>query len=539
MKRALIVAVVGVLIAGGAAIATVQILNRPSEDAAAELIPADAYLYGNLFIGPSTDQKQALDDLLSNFPKIESTDQAIDRLTGLLDEELQQIGLSYDDDVEPWLGDQVSFFLAGTELDPPEGAALLETTDPDAAADAIDKVRASEGGEAPEEKSYNGFDYTLEGSDDEDPGAIGFVDDFMVVGTEDGFKAVVNASGSEEGLTDTDEYQDALDGLDDQNIFSLYVNQGRLFELLEEGGDLGSDETAFLDAFPGLAEGGSSAFVLSARADGVAFEFSSPVPEDDELSGITAAFLGTDLIETLPADSWLAIGVPQLGTFVQDIMGLANEVPDADESFDEAEDAFSDETGLDLQNDVLDWVGDTALFVQGTNFQEIGGGLIVESSDPDATAAALVKVRELVEAEGVPTEDAERAQYEGFSVQAGAPAPLYALAAERFIVTYGERATDAAIDPGETLGDEGTFQTAEDALGDGYSPSIYVDFDGLVAVIEFARTFSGVDEDAAGDSYETEVKPWLDPISFLVSGSRQDGDRLFQRLFVGVETEDA
>jgi hypothetical protein len=534
MKRVVIVAVVGLLIAGGAAIATVQILNRPSEDAAAELIPADAYVYGNLFIGPSTDQKQALDDLLSNFPKIESTDQAIDRLTGLLDEELQEIGLSYDDDVEPWLGDQVSFFLSGDEIDPPDGAVLLQTTDPDAAADAIDKVRESEEGDAPEEKTYNGVEYTLEGSDGEDPGAIGFVGDFMVVGSESGFKAVVDADEEEEGLTDTEGYQEAFDGLDDQNILSLYVNQGHLLELLEESGELGSDQNAFLDAFPGLAEGGSAAFVLSARADGVALEFSTPMLEGEEFSGLTSALLGTDLIETLPADSWLAIGVPQLGTFVQDVMGLANEVPEADESFDEAEDAFSDETGLDLQNDVLDWVGDTALFVQGTNFQEIGGGLVVESGDPDATAAALVKLRELAETEGIPTQDAERGDYEGFSVQEGLPAPLYALAADRFIATYGDRATDDAIDPDETLGDDETFQRAEDALGDGYSPSIYVDFDGMIALIEFARTFSG-----AEDSYEEDAKPWLDPISFVVSGSRQDGDRLFQRLFVGVETEDA
>lgn len=535
MKRTLIVAVVGLLIAGGAAIATVQILNRPSEDAAVGLIPGDAYLYGNLFIGPSTDQKQALDDLLSNFPKIESTDQAIDRLTELLDEGLDDVGLSYEGDVEPWLGDQVSFFLSGTEIDPPDGAALFETTDTEAAAAAVDKAQEGAGDEEVEQKSYGGVDYELEVGDGETPVAFGVIDNFLVFGTENGFKAVVDSSQADENLTESDEYQDAFDGLDDQNIFSLYVNQGRLLELLEEAEGLGPEETAFLDAFPGIQQGGASAFVLSARADGVAFDFSSPVPEDDELSGITAAFLGTDLIETLPADSWLAIGVPQLGTFVQDIMGLANEVPDADESLDEAEDAFSDETGLDLQNDVLDWVGDTALFVQGTNFQEIGGGLIVESNDPDATAAALEKVRELVEEEGVPTEDETRGDYQGFSVQAGAPAPLYALVADRLIVTYGDRATDDAIDPEETLGDDGTFQTAEDALGDGYSPSIYVDFDGMIALIEFGRTFSG----QTNDSYEDEVKPWLDPISYFVAGSRQDGDRLFQRLFVGVETEDA
>jgi hypothetical protein len=304
---------------------------------------------------------------------------------------------------------------------------------------------------------------------------------------------------------------------------------------MEGGSELGPEENAFLDAFPGIAEGGSSAFVLSARADGVSFEISAPVLEGDEFSGLTSALLGTDLIETLPSNSWLAVGIPEFGTFVQDIMGLATDVPDAEESVDEAEDAFAKETGLDLQDDVLSWMGDAALFVQGTNFQEIGGGVIVESNDPEATKAALVKIRDLVEEEGASTQDVERGEYEGFSAQAGAPAPLYALAADRFIVAYGDRAADSAIEPEETLGDDETFQRAEEALGDGYSPSIYVDFDGMIALIEFGLTFSGSND----DSYQEDVKPWLDPISFVVTGSRHDGDRLFQSLFVGVETEDA
>jgi len=103
------------------------------------------------------------------------------------------------------------------------------------------------------------------------------------------------------------------------------------------------------------------------------------------------------------------------------------------------------------------------------------------------------------------------------------------------VITYGDKATDDLLDPDETLGDDETFQSAADALGDGYSPSLYVDFDGLQTIIEFAQSFSGtVDE-----TYQQDVKPWLDPISFVVAGARQDGDRLFQTLFVGVETEDA
>ena len=537
MKRAVIVAVVGLLIAGGAAIATVQLLNQPADDAAAALVPGDSYLYANLFIGPSTDQRQALDDLLGNFPKIESTDQAIDRLTGLLDEELQEIGLSYEDDVEPWMGDQVSFFMRGTELDPPSLGALLQTTDPDAAADAIEKIREHEDSDEPEQKSYEGIDYELEEGDDGTPFAVGFVDAFLVIGTEDSFKAVVDASKDSvfEGLIDSEEYQDAFEGLDDQNIFSLFVNQGRLFELLEESGELEGEEAQFFQAFPGLDEAGSSAMVLSARADGVAFEVSSTVPEDEEVSGLTSAFLGTDLIESLPGDSWAAIGVPNLGSVIRNAIGLTTTTPEGEAAYEEGARAFTEETGLDVEEDLLSWMGDAALFVQGTNFQEIGGGLIVESSDPEATGTALDKVRDQVEAEGAPTTDETRGDFEGFSIQAGAPAPIYALAADRFILTYGDKATDDAIAPDETLGDDETFQAAADSLGDGYSPSIYIDFDGLMTVVEFAQSFSGETD----ETYEQDVKPWLDPISYAVSGSRRDGDRLFQRFFVGVENEDA
>lgn len=537
MKKGLVIGVVAVVLVGGIGFAAVRMLNQPSDDAAAALVPADSYVYANLFVGPSTDQRQALDDLLGNFPKIESTEQAIDRLTGLLDDELREIGLSYDEDVEPWMGDQVSFFMRGSGFDPPSLGALVHTTDPDQTAAAIDKIREAEDSDEPEQKTYEGVEYELEEGDDGTPLAVGFVGDFLFLGTEDAFEAVVDSSGDGDGesLVDTDEYQETFDGLDEQNIFSLFLDQGRLFELLEESGELDGEEAAFLEAFPGLDEAGTSAVVLSAEADGVAFEVSSSLPEDDDISGLTSAFLGTDLIEALPADSWAAIGVPNLGSLIRDSIGLTTTTPEGEAVFEEGARAFTEETGLDIEDDLLSWMGDAALFVQGTNFQEIGGGLIVESTDPDATSGALAKVRDQIGSEGARTTDEQRGDFDGFSVQAGAPAPIYALAADRFIVTYGEKATDDAIAPDETLGDDEKFQAAAEALGDGYSPSIYVDFDGLMAVVEFAQSFTGeVDE-----TYARDVKPWLDPISFAVAGSRRDGDRLFQRFFVGVENEDA
>ena len=107
MKKPLIIGVIAVLVLGGAGFAAMRFLNQPAEDAAIDLVPADSYVYGTLYIEPSGSQKRALDDLLGKFPEIESTDQAINRLTELLDEELQTMGLSYAEDIEPWMGDQL------------------------------------------------------------------------------------------------------------------------------------------------------------------------------------------------------------------------------------------------------------------------------------------------------------------------------------------------------------------------------------------------------------------------------------------------
>lgn len=537
MKKALVIGAVLVVLAGGIGFAAMNFLEQPSEDAAISLIPADAYVYANLFIQPSGDQKRALDELLGRFPQIESTDQAINRLTRLLDEELEEIGLSYEEDVEPWLGDQVSFFLNGAEADPPDGAGLLETTDPEAAADTLDEIREIEDSPEPKQRSYEGVDYELEDSEEEVPIAIGFVDDFLVIGTESGFKSVVDGSQDSifEGLSDEEGYQNAFEGLDDQNILSVYLDQTRLFDLLGESGELGGQEAAIFNAFPGLRNAGTVGFVLSARSEGLAFQSSSSVPDEEGVASLAGIYGGTDLIRELPGDSWIALGIPNLGEAVAGFIETISEMPGAEAASEQATAAFRKETGLDLQEDVLAWMGDAALFVQGTNFQELGGGVIVESGDPDATKSALTALRARVEREQVPTSEEERGDLEGFSIQAGLPAPIYALAGERLVVTYGDRATDGAIEPDETLGDDETYQAAEAALGDGYAPSFFIDLNGVFEVVEFAQAFSGETD----DTYETEVKPWVDPLSYVVAGSRTDGDRLYQTFFVGVAAEES
>ena len=42
---------------------------------------------------------------------------------------------------------------------------------------------------------------------------------------------------------------------------------------------------------------------------------------------------------------------------------------------------FEQQTGIDLREDVLSWMGDAGVFVPGTTLSDIGGALVVESKD--------------------------------------------------------------------------------------------------------------------------------------------------------------
>ena len=94
------------------------------------------------------------------------------------------------------------------------------------------------------------------------------------------------------------------------------------------------------------------------------------------------------------------------------------------------------ETGLDLEEDVLSWMGDAGLFVRGTNMQEVGGGLVVESSDPAKTSTLLETAQRMLVEGGLQPQPASEGDLEGFSMQApGMPAPVYFLGGDRLVIT--------------------------------------------------------------------------------------------------------
>ncbi|MDQ4027784.1 MAG: DUF3352 domain-containing protein [Actinomycetota bacterium] len=525
MRKAIVVGILGLLAVGGIAYGAMSFWAGAVEDEAVDLVPGDAAVYANVFLNPSRNQKRAIRDLLAKFEEAPTPDEATDELAKLIDEGLEDVGLTFKEDIDPWLGRQVAFFASDFEAGSPTAAALIETEDEAATREVVDKLD-DQGAVEPQDKSYEGVEYTFYAEDEQgNPFASGFVEDFWVVGSEDGFKAVVDASKGE-SLAENEQFVDTTGLLSDDYLALFYFDAERLVNEAVETGDVTEEDLRALEAFPGFTEQGPAAASLYVQDDGAVFELASSAPEDDSL---LRAIDDSGLLNDLPRDSWFAFGVSGVGNLFSTMLESVAEgsAPEADLEF--FEEQFASETGLDLRDDVLAWMEDAGVFVEGTTMFEIQGGVVIESGNPEKSSEATQVLGDYIAAQGAPVTPAEVEGVEGFSVQQeGMPQPVYVLGGDRVVIAYGRDATERAISGTETLEDSEAFQGAGDALGDDFTPSFFLDMGAVIELVEGL----GASQDA---TYQQDVKPWVDPLSHVVYGTKLDGDIIVGKLVIGVE----
>lgn len=526
--KVLVAVVVAAVVVGGGAIALTRFM-APSEDAAVSYVPADVIGYANVFIRPSNSQKQALDDLLRKFPGIDSTEEAIDRLIEQIDAGLEQEGMSYEEDVEPWLGDQVAvYFATGGTAELPNFAVLVESKDDAELEEFVDGVAAASE-VALVEREYEGASYWMQ-EDGSEPIAAGVLEGFLAVGTEEAFKASVDANAGGDTLDEDREFRDAVEPLNDDWIGLVYLDtQAFVTEITKFQEGLGANDRAALDAF-GLDEQRPQAGIVYATSDSVTFEGTGSFSPTGAFGDLADLASEPGVVPELPAETWAAYGIPSFGDVVGGLFDTFQNIPGFDRSQVDA--VFYGQTGLRLEEDVLSWMDDAGLFVQGTSIQQIGGGLVVESSDPAKTTRVLEKLEELATQQGIPTRPETKGDLEGFSVQIpGVPAPFYALGGDRLVLAYGDAAATGAAGGSETLRDSEAFAAAQDAVGDDFNVSFFLDVDGAQAFGEALAGFTG----APMDVYEQDVKPYVDVLTHVVAAAKTEGDTVVQKLVVGVE----
>jgi hypothetical protein len=469
----------------------------------ASAVPPDALVYTEVVVRPEGSLQ---DDARDAAAKVLRTDRPEDEIREHLDLALED--LDYDRDVEPWLGERAGFWLRPTERDGAFGALLLAATDTDLARESLE-ASLERSGETVTERSHRGSDYLV--TDDGD--AAGIVGDFVVIGPEAAYQRTVDASEGD-SLAEVDEYADAVDALEVERLAHFWVDTGALIEV---GARQDPDAAAQLDqlsAIVPLDDLPPIAGSFTANGDALGLEV--------KVRGSGGALLGagsTPLLQELPGDTWAAVGAADVGESLRDTIdnlagalggiGIRNEV--------------RDQTGLDLDRDLLDWIGHAGVFVRGTTPATLDGGVVIQPTDKDRAADAFgrivgaMQVKTQTRAQPVDLAGADQA----FALSDGhAPRPIViARGSGLVVISAGRPAAEAALGSDDRLGDTDLYSEAEELVG--MEPSALVAVPQLLELVRASGRASG------------EADHYLEAYSVLAAGLVDDGG-LVARLAAGL-----
>jgi hypothetical protein len=412
--------VVALLGVGAGAWAALSFFERGAQPA--EALPADTVAYLSIDLDPSGGQKIDAFRTLNKFPAfkdevgINSVDELRHKLGDQLVGQVDCPGLDYDQDIDPWLGDRMA--VAGVPLDgDPQLVVVVQVKDEDAARDGIAKLNACD--------------------DSDDDAGLSVHDGWAVLAESQKVVDEVVAATDNGTLADDATYQKWTEAVGEAGVVNAYASPEAGRYLAQELGDLSrmfspapfgeelSGEMSVEPAEPGAMPSVSSSAHRVVTADGddpftetlsqfkggaatlrftgdgleLAMAGDGSSPELSQFTGTT----GGELVSRLPDDTAAAIGasLPKgwLSRYADSMTPYFGAGTSRDELFRE----LSQETGLDVPDDVETLLGSGVALAISRDFDfeaaensDDGSGLpigLTVKGDPEAIEAVLDKIR--------------------------------------------------------------------------------------------------------------------------------------------------
>jgi hypothetical protein len=480
----------------------------PGADPAGSL-PASAPLYAEAQLQPQGDQREAA---LAVGRKLLRTQDPAGKLVAMLDKAGSKHGVSFEQDIKPWLGNRVGVALtalaAGSSK--PDFAVAVASKDDD-------KAKAFVGDQQKQDKAtehtYNGVTYGV----DKDGTASAVVGHTVVVGTENGLKAAVDASKGD-SLAKAAAFREARNEVGTEGLAYAYVDPKRLLDsvfsgLANSGNPAAAGQAQALSGVLGGSGLRSIAASLSAAPNALRLDAAAigakPVGSGSGDGPAAAA--------AVPADAWLSAGIGDLGGTLRKALDQQAGGGIAGLSVQQLEQQLKTRLGIDLQQDFLSWMGDAALFVRGTSHLTVGGALVVQSKDPSASRAAIGKLEKLLTTFGQSYRPLHGVAGARGITLAGPGRSRVQIAAkgDKFVIAVGPGALAAALrGGGDQLGDTGAFKSAAGLL-EGAKPSLFLDTPAAVKLLE---SFAG------GKPDFQKAKPTLDVFGPAAAGLVRQGN---------------
>ncbi len=453
---------------------------------------------------------------------------------------------NFKTDIDPWLGSMVAFFIttfgkqgaSGSMLNGVlggkvstssfgngvNGALVIDTTDADKAQDFLNKDAQHSGAH---KASYRDVDYMVTS----DGTAEGIVDGFAVIGSQDGFRAVVDTEKGKPPLSDAVAFTRLHSAEPATTLANVWVNLDGILssvQATESGASvqdlalvrmlLGAIGLHSFDVALGVPSNHSLALDVIAPSSASSTKAAGSSPS------------GSQVLEELPGDSWLALGVSHFGTDANQALSVLGTLANVGGANLQQSLSALSAAGFDVQKDLFSWMGGAGLFVRGTTPSTLQAGIVIDSTDPAASRNAVLKLGQLLQAAGLQVSSPSLPDTDAaFQVQAGSFPLVVASGESKFVIGLGDASVASSLGPRGTLASSQQYATAKAALGTDVSPSLLLNFQTLATVLDGL----GVSNSATISS----AMPTLEKLGLLVAGGHTEGATVQDRVVLDLNAK--
>jgi hypothetical protein len=472
----------------------------------AAAVPANTPIYLDATVKPTGTAKTNAEDALKT---ILHTNDPATQVIAQIDKQKTSTGqpVNYQTDIAPWLGEKAGVFFT-TLGQNSQGASVVETTNPSAALAFAQKANGTSG----QPKNVDGV--SVQTAQD---GTTAYATEgnFLFVGDEAGVEAAIKADKGD-SLGDDSDFKDSIGDLPSDRLGTLYTVPKNFIDAL--GSQFGAQSRAAIEQSSGQNLDEPVAGALTASGDKVQLEAKGGSTGLDTPE--------SSLIADVPGQSWVALGVGNLGdTLKKELDQLKDQIP----NFDSVVQQIQSTTGSSLEQ-LTASLGDAVIYVQGTTQQTLTGALIVQSKDTELTGRLLSQFQGLLQlgSSGVKPLHLSGGG-SGFQINdpSVAPRPVeVAQQGDKIVIGYGAGSAEASLTPAQTLSDSPTFSTAHDQISS-LGTDLFVDLKSVFALAESSG--------AKSDPSYVQAKPYLDALSYVVTGSGSSGDQADFKAILGLK----
>ncbi len=445
---------------------------------------------------------------------------------------LRTVQLDWDQDVAPWLGDEVSVGINHIQWESnvtPASAQTslmfaLATRDKDKSDAALTKWRKNleTNGQAFTDQTYRSVTLASNGSTRSgEISAYATVNNVVIFASGvDALHAAIDAALDKHGLDQSRSFQATLAQLRGNRAATLFLDTEQMKQFILRVPTLQSADAATREGLNALQGAGLG---LTFESNGLELETIIAFDPDklsvNQLAALTAKSNPNQLLRHIPANAYLYIGLDNLAAGIEPFLtGMAVSQPSLESSLQQ----FERETGLNLAKDVFGWMtGEVTLMampaqIGGSNQLPVSFALIADAADPHKADATLHQLFQALTKQGGNTiGDITIGDAKLHAIQdaRGNPTLIYGQLGDELVVTLAEdtveRITAAESKP---LADDETFKAAIAPLPGANGGYFYLKPQPIIDLISLGLTAAG---------QECPVCPVFEPIRALASANER------------------